>query len=131
MFGIFKKKPLNPTNLYTSVTLLLFTQAASVHAQPTERNVIDWIVSTASFLEQCSARGILQTEGVQNEVLQMAESLGWLAIGDYWLPLQRGADGEVYDIIKGKWIRMNYNDDTCRLVLGEQIKLRENLSRRL
>jgi hypothetical protein len=112
----------------TCAIWLVVLSAGSTSAEPTKQEFVDYVLSTASFLEQCAARNVIATNNVQNEVLEMAKSLG-LFEGDYWTPLQQGADGVVYDMLRQKWIRMELGAEACELTLSEQKKIRTSLAR--
>lgn len=111
---------------YATGALILSGEFAA--AEPTKQEFVNYVLSTASFLEQCAARDVIATNNVQNEVLEMAKSLG-LFEGGYWTPLQQGADGVVFDLLRQKWIRMKLGAEACELTLSEQKKIRTTLAR--
>jgi hypothetical protein len=106
---------------------IIFTFSPAT-AEPTEQEFVDYVASTTSFLEQCAARQIIDTEGVQEDVGEMAYALG-LYDGDFWPAIQKGAAGAVYDMLAEKWMQLEIDRKACLSVLGEQKKIRVSLSR--
>ena len=88
-----------------------------------------FILSTATFLEQCHAQEILNSENIQNETIEMGRALGIVREDEILEGLRRGANGQVYDFARGVWVTLPIRQDHCHIVLGEQKKLRNSLVR--
>jgi hypothetical protein len=111
-----------------ALTVAILCTFSPATAEPTEQEFVDYVASTSSFLEQCAVRQVIDTEGVQEEVGEMAYALG-LYDGDFWPATQKGAAGVVYDMLAEKWIQLEIDRKACLFVLGEQKKIRISLSR--
>jgi hypothetical protein len=99
-----------------------------VSAQVSESDFLNMVFSQATFLEQCVSRRIIPNTDIHNWNLNKVKSAGASTM-EYWSAMQKGADGRVYDLLRGKWVRVKINLKNCELVLREQKKLKKSLSR--
>lgn len=88
-----------------------------------------FIVSSSTFLEQCNARGIVDSNNIQNETIEMGRALDIVRADTLLENIRRGARGEVFDLARGIWVTLPIRDDHCRMVLGEQVKIKKSLAR--
>ena len=98
------------------------------HTQISQNNFFSMIYSQATYLEQCISRRIIPSTDVHNWNQEKAAASG-AAIDVYWDALRNGADGRVYDLLRGQWIRVPFDKINCEMVLIEQNKIKESLSR--
>lgn len=110
------------------VFMALIAYSGSAGAEPTTQDFFNMVYSQATFLEQCVARGAVRATDVHNANLRKAQSLGFVA-EDFWNAAQRGGRGEVFDLLQGKWVKVDINKKWCEHVRREQIKLQNTLSR--
>ncbi len=93
-----------------------------------EKAFFDTLYSHATYVTQCVSNKLISPTGVPDYNIRKATSLGFSVI-DFWGASQRGANGEVYDMLRGKWVKLPLNKKWCNFVHDEQKKFKKTLSR--
>ena len=117
--------------LKTLTAIFIFLSASDpvAHAQPTAEEFVVYVESCGAFIEQCVSRNLIAPTDTHNENHRILERNGLLDAADWWAAIQSGSDGEMYDLMKGKWIKMPFSKENCDFVRSEQEKVFRSLSR--
>lgn len=97
--------------------------------EPTPKEFADYILSGSSYLQQCISRELIPQVDLPDSVFTMAETLGFLEQTDWFLAMQRGVKGEIYDMFQEQWVPVSYSEKNCVFIRGEQQKVKNTLSR--
>lgn len=117
---------------FSAFWILTFSTAQAQTAQEVEQLRLGYaalIVSSATFVEQCHARGIVDAQNVQNETIEMGQALNIVRPNTLMDHISRGANGEIFDLARNAWIKLPFREDHCKMVLGEQQKIKISLSK--
>jgi hypothetical protein len=113
------------------ITALLLQYSSPAQAEITAKEFADYIYSYTTFLENCEARKKIVAADIHNKSIRMARQLGIEEMTDWLEAAQRGAKGEVYNLVAQRWVRAQYNQVNCQFMLRENQKIYNTLSSRL
>ena len=71
----------------------------------------------------------MDPNNIQNETIEMGRALDIVRPDSFLENLRKGASGQIFALMRGMWVTVPIREDHCRMILGEQEKIKKSLAR--